>query len=83
MKNRRGIFLTSVLGEVLEKVILKECETTINSNMFQNGGRKNRSTKDNWIATMTILERDEKLNQNTYILFADADGMREREEVKL
>ena len=41
--------------------------------MFQNGGRKNRSIKDNWIATMAILDRNKELNQNTYILFADAE----------
>ena len=47
--------------------------------MFQNGGRKNPQ-KDSqkiylsiWIATMAILDRKKELNQNTYILFADAE----------
>ncbi len=47
MKNRRGIFLTSVLGKLLEKVILEVIKDKLTINKHQNGGKKERSTKDN------------------------------------
>ena len=49
MKNRRGIFLTSVIGKVFEKAVLERIGKEIKLGKFQNGGRKGKSTKDNFI----------------------------------
>jgi len=69
MTNRRGIFLTNIIIEkIFEKVILEEQRGKITVSMFQNGGRKkNRSTKDNWLGIMAIMDMD------TYMVFADAE----------
>ena len=39
---------------------------------FQNGGRKNRSAKDNWLAMMAVIDKNKYIGRETYILFADA-----------
>ena len=39
---------------------------------YQNGSKKNRSTKDNWLMIMEVLENNRINKQATYILFADA-----------
>ena len=46
MKNRRGIFLTSVIGKVFETAVLERIGKEIKLGKFQNGERKGRSTKD-------------------------------------
>ena len=73
MKNRRGIFLTSIVGKVFEKVLLQKVTKDIKIDKHQNGGLKGRSTKDNWIALMAVIDMNRHLKRNTYILFADAE----------
>ena len=73
MKNRRGIFLTSVIGKVFEKTVLKKVEGDIKVCKFQNGGRKERSAKDNLLSLMAVVDRNKELKNNTYVLFADAE----------
>ena len=73
IKNRRGIFLTSIIGKVFEKTIMEEQMNRVKTSMFQNGGRKNRSTKDNWLALMAIMDKNKRLGKNTYMIFADAE----------
>ena len=73
MKNRRGIFLTSIVGKVFEKVMMEEQRNRVRMSMYQNGGGKNRSAKDNWMAIMAIMDRNKKLGRDTYMIFADAE----------
>ena len=73
MKNRRGNFLTSILGKIFEKVLLNKVEGSIRISRSQNGGRKNRSTKDNWLALLPIVDRNKNLGRNTHVMFVDAE----------
>ena len=73
MKNRRGIFLTSIIGKVFEKVLLGKTINSIEIDRHQNGGLKERSTKDNWLAMMSVIDKNRELNKSTYVLFADAE----------
>ena len=73
MKNRRGIFLTSIIGKVFEKVLLGKTINSIEIDRHQNGGLKERSTKGNWLAMMSVIDKNRELNKSTYVLFADAE----------
>lgn len=73
MKNRRGIFLTNTVSKVFEKVLLNKAESKLNINKFQNGGQKERSTKDNWLALMAVLDKNREVGRDTYIICADAE----------
>ena len=73
MKNRRGIFLTNVVSKAFEKVLLEKVGPGMKITRFQNGGQKKRSTKDNWLALMAVIDRNRKLKQDTYLLCADAE----------
>ena len=73
IKNRRGLFLTSIVGKLFEKVIMKETEGSVEISKYQNGGRKKRSTKDNWLALMAILDNAKRSNETCHLLFADAE----------
>ena len=73
MANRRGIFLTSVIGKVFEKTVLRTIEKEVQLGKFQNGRRKGRSTKDNLLTVMTVMDRDRELGRETTMLFADAE----------
>lgn len=73
MKNRQGMFLTSVVGKVFEKTILKQVEERIRISSFQNGGRQGISTKDNWLALKAIIDYNKRMRKNTYLIFADAE----------
>ena len=72
MKNRRGIFLTSVIGKVFEKVVLRKIEGDIKLGSLQNGGRKGRSTKENILGVMAIINRNNYYDKETVLVYADA-----------
>mgnify|MGYP001800030716 CR=1 FL=1 len=63
IKNRRGLFLTSVVGKLFEKVIMMKIEGTVKTSEYQNGGRKGRSTKDNWLAMMALIDKAKRSRQ--------------------
>ena len=71
MKNRRGIFLTSILSKVYEKVLMGDIQ--LKESIYQNGGKKCRSTKDNWLAMNAVIDKNKRLNNSTYLVFADAE----------
>ena len=72
MKNRRGIFLTNILSKAMEKAMMIRIEKQIDLGRYQNGGRKERSPKDNWLAILAVIERNQSLKRDTIVLFADA-----------
>ena len=72
MDNRRGLFVTNVISKVWEKLILGEMHEEINMDIHQNGGQKGRGTLDNLMAIQTIIQSAKYLNQDVYIIFADA-----------
>ena len=73
IKNRRGIFLTSTVSKLFEKVLLQKVQSKIRRNQFQMGGQRGRSATDNWMMIMGILDNNRRLNRNTYVVMADAE----------
>ena len=73
MKNRRGLFLTSIISKLFEKVMLRKSEENINIDICQSGGKKGRSITDNWLALTAVLDNNRRMNKKTYLLLADAE----------
>eukprot|EP00794_Sanderia_malayensis_P020626 gene20626-22661_t len=71
--NRRGIFLTSVMSKLLEKIILHKTESLVKVDKYQSGGRKQCGTVDNWMVLIAILDNNRRLNKKTYLILADAE----------
>ena len=71
--NRRGIFLTSVLSKVVEKIVLNKVEGEMKISAYQSGGKKRMSTCDNWITLMAVMDNNRRLKRNTYIILAGAE----------
>lgn len=71
MTNRRGIFITSTISKLFEKVM--QDKLNLRMDECQSGGRKNRSTVDNWIILGAILDQNRWLGKSTYIIVADAE----------
>ena len=68
MKNKRGLFLTSIIEKVYEKILKQRNEKDMNAGMseMQTGGRKGRSTIDNVMVLLAINERNKFLGKDTY-----------------
>lgn len=86
LDNRRGLFLTNIIGKVYERII-KNRNTGIKISNHQCGGVKGRSVVDHLIMLMSIIERNKYFGKESYVVFADAvkcfdklwleDGIRE------
>ena len=74
MENRRGLFITSVVGKLFEKVKLMDQRKIIEEKLskFQTGGIKGKSTADNIMTLNAIIDYNNLINSETYIFFADA-----------
>lgn len=75
MTNKRGLFLTNIISKIYERVLKERNKDEIKKGMseWQMGGIKNRSTIDNIMIIMSIVERNKYLGKNTYIFYADAE----------
>ena len=73
LKNRRGIFITNTISKIYEKVLLSKFEADLQINEFQSGGRKKRSTVDNWVILIAIMDNNRRMGRCTYIIMADAE----------
>ena len=73
MGNRRGIFLTSIISKIFEKVLMEKTNKQITTSEYENGGKRGRSTKDNWLALMAILDNAKRRGESCVLLFADAE----------
>ena len=73
MKNKRGLFITNLISKVYERIIKKRNEECFKLSPMQTGGIKNRSTIDNIMVLLAIIERNTYLNKSTYLTFADAE----------
>jgi len=73
LANYRGIFLSSVVCKIFEKLIYKKVEPIIDMNMteFQAGARKGRRTTDHILTLKAKIEYDQYLQRDTYIQFYD------------
>ena len=56
----------------MKKKMMEELEGKLSISKFQNGGRKNRSANDNWLAMLAILDSNRERRKKNYLVFADA-----------
>ena len=75
MTNKRGIFLTSIISKIYERIIKNRNAdmVKIKSSQWQMGGVKKRSTTDNLFITLAIIERNKYLGRPTYVFYADVE----------
>ena len=73
LPNKRGIFLTNVIGKVFERVVKGRNRKTFTQGLSPNqtGGQPERGTIDHSLTVMAIIERNKYLKQTTYLTFAD------------
>ena len=70
--NQRGIFLTSVICKVFERLIMGRIDEYINNiSMWQAGSRKNRSTTDQTFLLRGAINRSTYLNKPLFLTFYD------------
>ena len=73
LENHRGIFLSSTILKLYEKMILIRATPKIEKGMskYQAGGRKNYSTKDQVFIVRSIINKHLYLSQPLYLEFID------------
>ena len=72
LKYYRGIFLTSILSKIFEKLIKLRIEPyTASVNSLQCGGRRNKSTCDSIFIIKSLIDHAIYLNSKLYISFYD------------
>ena len=74
MENRRGLFITSVISKLYEKIKLTRNNAIINNGIskYQCGGSQGKSTIDHIMTLNEIINYNKYINKETYVLFADA-----------
>ena len=75
MKNKRGLFLTSIVGKTYERVIKARNDERIWNGISesQTGGKKKRGPIDNVMVLLSIAERNKYLGKDTYITYTDIE----------
>ena len=73
LENQRGIFLSSTILKIKEKMILNRAEPIIETGMsrYQAGGRKNYSIKDQVFIVRSIISKHKYFKQNLIMEFID------------
>lgn len=69
LNNKRGLFLTNIISKTFEKLLDKKCNVKYDE--LQHGGCKGRSTVDNWIIMMAVIDEGRRLKKSVYLFFAD------------
>ena len=72
--NRRGLFMTSVVGKLFETTKSGRQKTKVERGIskFQTGGVSKRSIVDNSMVLNATIDYNNFLNSETYVFFADA-----------
>ena len=73
MKNKRGLFITNVISKVYERIIKERNSERAKLSASQTGGVTGRSTIDNTMVMLAIVERNKYLKKPTFITFADIE----------
>ena len=75
MKNQRGIFITSNMSKLFEKVIKERNREKLEKKItrFQNGAMKGRGARDNLMILQAIMDYNRQIGNNVYILITDAE----------
>ena len=87
MENKRGLFVTNLVSKVYEKVVKERNKERAKVSPMQTGGVTGKSTIDNTMVMLAVVERNNYLNKPTFLTFADVqkcfdklwleDGVRE------
>ena len=72
MENKRGLFITDLISKLYERLIKIRNSTSFKFSQMQSGGVKGRSTIDNVMIILALIERNTYLGKTTYLTFADA-----------
>ena len=74
MENRRGIFLTNTISKLFEKVKQDAQRDMIEEGIsrYQTGGIRDRSKDDNTMTLNAVIDYNNFIGSETYVLFADA-----------
>ena len=74
MKNQRGIFITSNMSKLFEKVIKERNREKLEKKItrFQNVAMKGRGARDNLMILQAIMDYNRQIGNNVYILITDA-----------
>ena len=75
MSNKRGLFLTNNVSKVYERVVKNRNDERFREGITEwaTGGIQNRAAIDNVLTATSVLEQNEYLNCNTYLVFTDAE----------
>ena len=72
LKNHRGVFLTSVLSKLMEKLIKYRIQNKLdNISPYQFGAKSNRSTCDNIFIINSLIDHTRYLNTSLYLTLYD------------
>ena len=73
MTNKRGLFITNIIGKILERVLKERNKISFAEGLSpsQTGGQPGRHMIDNVFTILSIIERNNYLNKTTYLTFAD------------
>ena len=73
LDNKRGLFITSILGKFLERVVMKRQDGKLHIPECQCGGKKGRSYTDHLFTLYRLIEYNMYLKQDFYTIFLDAE----------
>ena len=75
MNSRRGLFLTSMISKVVEKLIKNRRKLTIDGNTtpFQAGGEKKRGIVDCLFVINSWIAEQKDRKEDGYLMFADLE----------
>ena len=75
MGNKRGLFLTNIVSKVYETVVKNRNDESFREGISEwaTGGVKNRAGIDIVMTATSLLEQNEYLKCNTYLVFTDAE----------
>ena len=75
MNNKRGLFLTNNISKVYERVVKRRNDENFRKCIteWQTGGLKDRAPIDNTFLINSIIEQNNYLKKNTYLVLTDAE----------
>ena len=73
MDNKRGLFITNIVSKVYERLIKERNKNCVKLSPLQTGGVEERSTIDNFMTVLAIIERNTYMGKATYVTFADVE----------
>ena len=71
MPNKRGLFLTNIVGKIFERVIKSRNKISYDEALSPNQTGGKRSIVDNVMVELAVIERNTYLNKTTYLTSAD------------